>query len=152
MRKFSIRTMLIVVAIAAVAVWWLDSGFRVVHEEYHPKFGRFVIYAKRGKVPEEGHISGTMEMNGTPVSELEFKSLVDPVASVWCIYDTGDANFVLIALPEKAQTGGFGAFWHPGIHLGWGRGFWVNLYDEFRGAHPELPYRRLPSEFRFAPD
>jgi len=36
--------------------------------------------------------------------------------------------------------------WHPGIHIGWARGFWAQLFDEVKQANPNIPYEALPGE------
>ncbi len=164
--RFSLRFLLGLIAIAAIALWWMDSGYRVVYDEQEPRYGRFVVYAKRDAssgryltrvrfIPpngdaKKGHLSEVMELQNPP-RELGFESVVDNATKLWCIYDTSDEGFVILAyphMPKSKQSGSFGSFWHPGIHIGWGRGFWSNFFLELKKANPKIPYEDLPAEMR----
>ena len=162
MIRFSIRALLLITAAIALVVWWTDSGFRVVHDEFHPSYGRFVVYAKKGgepgrvnvrvkhvppiKAAGEVQTSNTMIFETDETSSFKLESVIDKNSGVWCLYDTCDANFVIIALRSSGKPSDFGNYWHPAVHIGWGRGFWAKLFDQTKSTHSQIPYDRLPSE------
>lgn len=163
MKHFSLKTLFLVITIIAIVVWWGDSDFHVVHDESNPSHGRFVIYAKQGggrgqlqvrvkhfptnSNSQEIHCSGVMNVVIDESANLEFDSVFEKSTGVWCLYDTCNANFVILALPSKGQPSDFGNFWHPGIHIGWGRGFWAKCFNRLKTKH-DIPYPQLPSEKR----
>ncbi|MEE2827413.1 MAG: hypothetical protein VYE64_12370 [Planctomycetota bacterium] len=57
-----------------------------------------------------------------------------------------DQQIVILVMSEpEGVTGGI---WHPGVHVGWGRGYFIKLFRELKVRHPEIPYDVLPGEKR----
>ena len=164
MKRFSIKTLLVLVAIAAIAIWWTDSGYRVIYDEVSPSHGQILIFAKRewrsdlyelrirytsnNAQPDEIHISDTILLEDFGDKKLEFKSLIDDESGLWCLYDTSGQDVVILVLPAKGRNQKFGQIWHPGIHIGWARGLWIDYFRTIKESHPEIPYDELPSVLR----
>lgn len=149
-------------AIAALIVWWSVSGFRVIHQETSPGHGEILIsikqewmsgqykmrikYIPTGAQPDEIHLSNTILLGTDQLDQLEFQSLIDDETGLWCLYDTADKNVVILVVPNL--IGVDGRIWHPGIHIGWARGYWIDYFKTIKEAHAEIPYDRLPTEMR----
>ena len=160
MKTFSIRTLLVLMAIAALIVWWSVPRFRMIHQETSPGHGEILIsikqewmsgqykmrikYIPTGAQPDEIHLSNTILLGTDQLDQLEFQSLIDDETGLWCLYDTVDKNVVILVSP----TGVDYRIWHPGVHIGWARGIWINYFKTIKKAHAEIPYDRLPTEMR----
>lgn len=108
-----------------------------------------VTYRPKGGTDASHHSQRIVFKDLDDETRLEFKSLVDRDSGDWCVYDTSQAGFIFMATvptPESLQKGAFRNFWHPGIHIGWGRGFWAGRYRAVKGSHDDLPYKRFVSE------
>ena len=163
MRRFSMRTLLIVVAIFALGTWWFQSGFRRICQTTSPGHGEVVIYAQQewwsrqykiriqyvprpDSLQPETHLSDTIWLGTDSLEHLGFESWVDAETGVWCLCDTADQQIVILVMSEP--TGVAGGIWHPGVQIGWARGYFVKLFRELQGRHPDIPYTGLPSEKR----
>ena len=80
---------------------------------------------------------------------VQFKSVVDKKTGNWVVYDTADLKFVFIAIPPTKKSfrkGAFKNYWHPGVHVGWARGIWIDRYRQVRETHKTLPYEHFVGE------
>lgn len=157
------RTLLIVVAMVAVGVWWFQPGFRLVHQANSPRHGEISIYVQQewwsgqykiriqyvprpDSLQPKTYLSDTIWLGTDSLERLGFESCVDTETGVWCLYDMADQQIVILVMSEP--EGLEGGIWHPGMHIGWGRGYFVSLFRELKGRHPEIPYDVLPGEKR----
>lgn len=164
MKRFSVRALLGLVAVAAVIVWWVDPGFHVIYDEVSPSHGRLLISGKRVRKtnqyklrvkyipnqtdPGEIQWSPPLVIEGIDNERMAFDSIVDANTGTWCVYDTADKQFVFMAFPGIGKNASQGRYWHPGMRIGWARGLWIARFRDIRTAHPEIPYAELPSELR----
>ncbi len=161
MKTFSIRTLLVLMAIAALIVWWSVPRFRVIYQETSPGHGEILISIKQewmsgqykmrikhiptGAQPDEIHLSNTILLGTDQLDRLEFQSVIDDETRLWCLYDTADKNVVILVSPTGVNHH---RLWHPGVHIGWARGIWINYFKTIKKAHAEIPYDQLPTELR----
>lgn len=162
MKRFSLKFLLMLVTIAALLVWSLDSGYRQVYRETLATHGEIVIYGKKNPASQQVLLKVQYTPNGTKKERLKsvpamvlqdtvelpsFSSINDKATGLWSVFDEGDTYFVFLAYPaKKGKSKVPGEFWHPGVHIGWGRGFWAKEYKTLKGLYPTLPYKSLPSE------
>ena len=168
MFRYSIKSLLAAILLAAVLAWWIGSGPNVIFRDESPQHGSIRVFAvppdhrhdgdriRIKFVPPRGnsatvHWSGTMVLGAGAATELEFGSVVDPGTGIWCIFDTTQRGVVILILPGNrngTSARGFGTIWHPGVHIGWGRGLWAQHFDRIKASNPGIPYERLPGELR----
>ncbi len=140
-----------------------DPGYRAIHEKTSAIHGKIAIYTKqdtesekwyvrvqyikRNADADEVHLSDPMVLNERNTSELAFESLIDEATGVWCFYDTGNHNFVILVAPPNEQRHRQYDIWHPGVRgIGWGRGIWIDYFRKIRKVHDHIPYNSLPAE------
>ena len=168
MKRFSLKFLLLLVTIAALLVWWLDSGYREIYRENLATHGELVIFGRKSREPKQVLIKVRFTPKGAKKDSLRsipavclekaadypsFRSITDKTSGLWCVFDNENTDFVFLAYPSgKVKGKGSYAFWHPGVHLGWGRGFWADRYKTLRSLNPILPYRNLPSDRPFVSD
>ena len=158
MYKYSIRSLLLLVAIVASFLWWTDDGFRIILQEHRTQYGRLTIWARSSKprqtelrlkfsqpTQKAGELyTSESIMVDIPATDLELKSIVDSSNSLWCIYDKSGASFVFLAYPGGPGKGSFKNFYHSGMHLGWARGIWIDIFAKLTKSCPEVKYSSLP--------
>ena len=131
MKTFSIRTLLVLVAIAALIVWWSVSGFRVIHQETSPGHGEILIsikqewmsgqykmrikYIPTGAQPDEIHLSNTILLGTDQLDQLDFESLIDDETGLWCLYDTARQKRCHPGVPNRRRLS----------HLAPGCSYWM---------------------------
>ena len=161
MRQFSIKTLLVIVAVVGLVLWFTDSGYRVIYQDDSTNHGTLFVLAKRSWnsdpdririkfIPRnsktiETHFSKPIQFDADS-SKLNFQSVVDSASGIWCIYDTDDQQIVILI---KSTTGAGQVqteLWHPGIHIGWARVIWANYFADIKKCHDEIPYKQLPGE------
>ena len=163
MKKFSIRTLLVVIAMAAFVAWQFRSDYRKVFSESTPEHGRLEIFGREdsghykvrirfmpaGGGPEDFHESPDLLFRNPVKKRLSFRSVVDQATGRWFVCDENDQGLVVVVLERpKDVPVEFRQFWHPGVHVGWLRGMWAEFYREAKGRYPELPYEELPGEMK----
>lgn len=161
MGRYSIRTLLLLVAVFALGVWWFQSGFRLIHRVNSPGHGEAFIYAQQewwsgqykiriqydphpDSLQPETHLSDTIWLGTDSLERLGFETSVDSETGAWCLYDMADQQIVFLVMSQLA--GVEGGIWHPGVHIGWARGFSIKLFRELKGRHPEISCDVLPGE------
>ena len=164
LKQFSIRGLLIAITLIATGIWYFDTGYQTVYSEQTPEHGKVTVsirplkdttYQVRVKLSAAGYPAsiGEFLIELPEHQKLEIESQVHPVSGLWCIYDTVDVDVVILVKPTldwgTAPTA-YSQWWHPGIHIGWGRGVWANWYFEARLQLTTLPYGRLPVELPVA--
>jgi len=167
MLRFSIKTLLIVVTLVALLIWWFDDGWRVIHQETSKTHGALVVYGKKdresdkfllkvkyrpnGASADNTHLSDAFELRESAQSlPASFSSVVDIAGEYWCVYDDDQQRVVIVVAPLTKGDNVDQSIWHPGVHIGWARGLWHKIYMDLKKSHPQLPYKSLPGEMRIA--
>ena len=158
MKRFSIRTLLGLVTVAAVIAWQFGSGYQRVFYEDSPQHGVLEVFSAQekgkhlvrirfspaGGTREEVHESGVLVLP-SPVKRLSFQSVHDVPTGGWFVCDENDQRLVIVIQPQPVSPT-IPQLWHPGERVGWMRGMWAKFYREAKVRHPGLPYKWLPQE------
>ena len=167
MKRFSIRTLLILIAIFAIYFWWSDDGYGRIYSEVSPKHGELVIFGKPNRStgeyrvrirfnpkngrPDEYHFSSPLIFPKPVEKPIEFFSLIDQSTGTWVICDKHNHGLVVMVMQKPASiTKSFRQVWHPGIHIGWLRGLWAGRFRSIKHANEQVPYDKLPGEMKIA--
>ena len=119
MGRYSIRTLLLLVAVFALGVWWFQSGFRLIHRVNSPGHGEAFIYAQQewwsgqykiriqydphpDSLQPETHLSDTIWLGTDSLERLGFETSVDSETGAWCLYDMADQQIVFLVMSQLA--------------------------------------------------
>lgn len=160
-RQFGIRSLFAIVLLSALGIWgwiwWFDRDYQKVFHIDSPKHGKATIYAKYDSTTDRLYLRiktaprtyheqiETFYLEPYEYGEIKFDSVVDVASGTIVIYDLNNQHFVMMFEPG-------GTYWHPGVHVGWWRGYWADRYQDIRKRHPKLPYRTFPTERPIAAD
>jgi|TARA_B110000495_G_C22452764_1_gene282663 hypothetical protein len=155
MRRFTIRTLFIIIALVAAGFWLFDSGYRSICRQPLSDRNLLNVAARQplGSTDHEirityhyppGFLFAIREFRATkPKGGWKFNVIDDKSLDKICIYDENDLGWLWIydvangdlweSTPHRSGS------WYDTID-----DVWQERLDELRGRHPEIPYAKLP--------
>lgn len=101
-----------------------------------------------GGSSEDVHASLVLLFHKPVEERLSFHSVVDSAGNWFVCDENGHGLVVVVRKRPKVVPDGFRQLWHPGVHVGWMRGFWAKLYRDAKAVNPGMPYKGLPGEMK----
>jgi hypothetical protein len=155
LKRFGIKTLLLLVAVVAVGFWLFDDGFQVIYAEDLSAEYRLTVSSRKSTEPNLTELKITYHYPpaigmfmvdsfkiATSNERIEFRSFTDAKTGIKWVCDPNDAGLVFMFSPTTDDL------FHTGRDGGWygtTTTEWSTIFNDIASRTPEMPYTALPA-------